>query len=87
MRNMSLHIAKAEHEAAYQDLVALINRHPGLSAIELLAVAANMVGKLMAMQDQRKLTVDEVKELVAKNIEGGNQQVIAVLAGQQAGRA
>lgn len=74
-------IAKPEHEVAYQDICALVSKHASkLSAAELLAVAANMVGKLVAMQDQRKMTPDAAMEIVAKNLELGNSQVLANLA-------
>lgn len=84
---MSIKLAKPEHEIAYQDLCALANKHAGnLSAIELLAVAANMLGKLVAMQDQRTTTADEAMEVVAKNLEHGNAQVLEQLS-RSAGRA
>lgn len=85
---MSLHQAKPQHEVAYQDLCALVNKHAGkLSALELLAVAANMIGKLVALQDQRSVTPAEAMEVVAKNIEHGNQQVLEQLRSQSKGRA
>jgi hypothetical protein len=72
-----LHIAAPEHEVAYQDLVALVRKHAEhLSSVEMLAVAANMLGKLVAMQDQRMLTPAMAMELVAQNIEEGNRQAI-----------
>lgn len=84
---MSLHRAKPEHEVAYQDLCALVNKHADkLSAMELLAVAANMVGKLVALQDHRKVTPSMVMDVVAQNIEHGNQQVLDQIA-QSKGRA
>ena len=74
---MSIHQAKPEHEVAYQDVVALVSRHAKtVDALELLAIAANMVGKLVALQDQRSLTASDAMEIVAKNIEVGNQQVL-----------
>lgn len=77
---MSLHQAKPEHEVAYQDLCALVNKHADqLSSLELLAVAANMLGKLVALQDQRKVTPAMALEVIAQNIEHGNQQVLAQL--------
>ena len=84
---MSFHEAKPDHEVAYQDLCALVNKHADkLSAIELLAVASNMLGKLVAMQDQRTVSPDIAMEVVAHNIELGNQQVLAQLS-QSRGRA
>ena len=83
---MSLHQAKPEHEVAYQDLCALVNKHADkLSALELLAVASNMIGKLVALQDQRSVTPAQAMEVVAKNIERGNQQVLNQLRNQSRG--
>lgn len=80
-------MTRPEHEVAYQDLVALVRKHAAkLSAVELLAVAANMLGKLIAMQDQRKLTPDAAMKIVADNIEAGNAQVLEQLASTSGGR-
>lgn len=85
---MSLHTARPEHEVAYQDLCALVNRHADkLSALELLAVAANMIGKLAALQDQRTVSPAMAMEVIAQNIEHGNKQVIDQLAQGQQGSA
>jgi hypothetical protein len=74
----SLHVAKPEHEIAYQDIVALVRKHgEHLSSVEMLAIAANMLGKLLAYQDQRHLTSDAAMEIVIQNIQQGNQQAIA----------
>ena len=74
---MSFRGAKPEHEAVYQDLCQLLLKHAGhLDGYEMLAVAANLVGKLVAMQDQRKVTAAMAMEVVAKNIEYGNQQTL-----------
>lgn len=78
---MTLHRARPEHEVAYQDLCQLVNKHAGkLTAIELLAVAANMVGKIVAMQDQRTTTPEMAMKVVSENIEFGNRTVIELLA-------
>jgi hypothetical protein len=70
-------IAKPEHEVAYQDIVQLVRKHADkLTPAELLAVAANMLGKLMAMQDQRTMTPGRAMEIVADNIECGNQELL-----------
>ncbi len=53
---MSARLARPEHEVAYQDLCALMTKHAvGMTSAELLAVAGNMVGKLIALQDQRTM--------------------------------
>lgn len=78
---MKTYIAKPEHEVAYQELAALLHRHAErLSGLELLAIVANMIGKMVAMQDQRTVTPEMAMEIVARNIEVGNQQVIDLLA-------
>ena len=74
---MSLRLAKPEHEVAYQDLCQLVNRHASkLTSLELLAVAANMLGKLIALQDQRTSSPSQAMEIVCQNIEHGNKQVL-----------
>lgn len=78
---MSLRLAKIEHEVAYRDLCALVKKHANkISSIELLAVAANMLGKLIALQDQRVVTPDMAMEIVRQNIEHGNKQIIDQLS-------
>jgi hypothetical protein len=73
-------MAKPEHEIAYQDLCALVNKHADkLTAEELLAVAANMLGKLVALQDQRRTTPAMAMEIVTRNFQSGNAQVLEQL--------
>jgi hypothetical protein len=80
-------MAKPEHEVAYQDLVRLLSKHAAkISAEEMLAIASNLLGKLVAMQDQRTMTRERALETVMKNVEYGNQQVVNELAGGAAGR-
>lgn len=81
-------LAKPEHEVAYQDLTALVAKHADkLSSLELLAVAANMLGKLVALQDQRTVTPAKAMKIVAKNLELGNKQALNELFGKTAGNA
>lgn len=76
-----LRLQLARVEAAYQDLAALMGCYANaMSAEEILAIAANMVGKLMAMQDQRTMTRERAFEIVAKNIETGNAQAVETTA-------
>lgn len=83
-----IHIAKPEHEVAYQDLCALVSKHAAsVSSVELLAIAANMLGKLVALQDQRKMTPAQAMEIVAANIEGGNREAQQKLLGMKGGTA
>jgi hypothetical protein len=79
--------ATAEHEAAYQDLCAVLKRHPWLTLPEMLAVASNFVGKLMAHQDQRTMTPERAIEIVRANIEAGNKQAVDELRNAGGGNA
>lgn len=79
--------ARPEHEVVYQELVALCSKHAEkLEPIEILAIAANMLGKLVAGQDQRVTTPEQAMEVVVMNMELGNQQALAILD-KPAGRA
>ena len=67
----------ADDRALHTDITALIKRHLTPDTQErVLAVAAQVVGQVIAMQDQRKMTRAMVMDLVLANIEAGNRQVI-----------
>lgn len=85
---MTVHLAKPEHEVAYQDLANMLRKHADkLTSLEMLAIAANMLGKIIALQDQRKVTKDMAMEVVAANIECGNKHVIDGLETEIVGSA
>jgi hypothetical protein len=57
---------------------SFIGRHADkMTSEEVLAVGANMLGKLLAYQDQRTMTRERAMEIIIQNIEMGNQQAIA----------
>jgi hypothetical protein len=61
-------------------MCALVNKHADkLTSLELLAVAANMLGKLIALQDQRTVSPEAAMGVVTRNIEYGNKQVLEQL--------
>ena len=65
------------HEVAYQDLCRLVSKHANeLSSLQLLAIAGNMVGKLIAMQDQRSISAEQALEVLFYNLQAGNQQIL-----------
>lgn len=69
--------ANPDHEVAYQDMVGLLSKHADkIDALEMLAIGANMIGKLLAMQDQRTITPRQAMDVVIRNLELGNQQAI-----------
>jgi len=80
-------VSRAHHDA-YAEVHALMEKYAGnLGAEGLLAVAANIVGKIAAMQDQRVMTPQMVAEVIEKNIEQGNAEITAHLRGKPSGRA
>ena len=77
---------KPEHEVLYQELTALLRRHGDkVTSLEMLAIAANMVGKIVAMQDQRSVTPGMAMQIVSRNLELGNQQVLQALRDAKGG--
>lgn len=65
-----------EQTAFRDEMVAVLRKHEHLRADEMLAVASYFVGQLIALQDQRKVTPSMAMELVASNIEAGNQHAL-----------
>jgi len=79
---------RPEFEAVYQAIAAAMRPYEQkLSPLEMLAVLSNMVGKLVALQDQRKVTPDLAMEVVARNLEIGNMQAMEELLKNTEGRA
>lgn len=74
------------HRAFRDDMIAVLKKHAGdLDATDMLALAAHLVGQLVAMQDQRKYTPPIIMEMVGENIEQGNREAMAEVAGNPAG--
>lgn len=57
----------------------VIERHPNITAMEMLAVTSQLVGNLIAMQDQTKISPQMALEVVSINLEIGNREVVAGL--------
>lgn len=60
--------------AYIEDLKRVIGRHESLTALEMLAGASQLVGMLVALQDQTKVTPEEAIRVVEANLEEGNLQ-------------
>ena len=83
-------IPSDRHKAIRDKLIAILKEHAdkdGLSAQEMLALAAHTVGQLIALQDQRKITPKMAMEIVARNIQQGNIEVVEGLKTKTAGSA
>lgn len=66
-----------DHKAFRADLVALLDKHAGkLDAADMLALASHAVGQIVALQDQRTMTSERAMQIVARNVEIGNAEVI-----------
>lgn len=75
------------HHLFRADMIELLKKHAGhLRADEFLAIAAHMLGQILAMQDQRVTPMKVAMEIIGANIEAGNAEVIASLCAS-AGKA
>ena len=73
---MSSHQPTPAHVAFMDSLKAALAEHQHLTPPEMLAIASQVVGNLIALQDHRRYSPDRVMEMVARNIEIGNQAAI-----------
>lgn len=68
-----------KYTVAFNELNALLQKladEHGLTSIELLAVASNMLGKIIALQDQRHVSEERAMAVVKDNIKRGNKQAL-----------
>lgn len=73
-------IASPEHVVFYDELITLMDKHgAALTEMQCLAIAANVVGKILAMQNPMTTTREMAMDVVATNIERGNQEALACL--------
>lgn len=63
--------------AAMDDMKAVLAKHSHLSGLQMLAIASQLVGNLIALQDQTRVTSSMAMLLVSRNIEIGNLEAIA----------
>jgi hypothetical protein len=70
-----------QHAAMRDELIAVIRKYGAhLRADEILALAAYTVGQIIALQDQRTMSPAMAMEIVAANIEAGNQHAMSEVA-------
>jgi hypothetical protein len=67
------------HDDLRDGLLTLIESYGDIPALEILALASQIVGNLIALQDQRAVTPDQALDVVWSNINLGNQAMIAGL--------
>lgn len=78
--------ARAVHLEVKADLAEILRKYEDLDPIEILAVAAQVVGMLIAHQDSQKVSSSSAMRTVLANIETGNQAALEPLS-NPAGRA
>jgi hypothetical protein len=76
---------KALYDRTAQTMADTCKEFPEITAEQCLAIMAQMVGKCIAFQDQRKYTTDLIMAIVETNIEAGNQQAVDELMYKQEG--
>ncbi|MET1413540.1 hypothetical protein ABVF61_14800 [Roseibium sp. HPY-6] len=68
------------HFTLRQELVGVLGRYQDtLCPAELLAVSSQLVGNLIALQDETRMSPETAMEIVLQNIEEGNRAAIADL--------
>lgn len=65
-----------EHYDLLRALQHSIATVPNMPAIEILAIASQFVGQLVALQDAKTMTTDRAMQIVLGNIEIGNQEAV-----------
>jgi hypothetical protein len=71
--------AKTEHIELRNALGDVLKDYSEMSAIEVLAVASQLVGSLMALQDESLYSQTSIKLAVERNIEMGREAAIRSL--------
>jgi hypothetical protein len=78
---------RVQQQAFYADVATLLKKHgESLSVIEMLAIASQIVGKLVGMQDPNSLTMEAVMETVMMNIRAGNQEMVEFAQSMPSGK-
>lgn len=77
-----------KHNELKNDIAGVLKKYEKLlDAQEILAITAQIVGMVIAMQDQKKITPAMAYEVVAQNIEAGNRAIIEDLLNSAGGSA
>lgn len=76
------------HEKLRTAMLAMIGAEfSDVPSEEVLAIACQIVGGMIACQDQRRFTKAAIMQIVSLNIEAGNRGVVESLMAETAGRA
>lgn len=79
MKTRKYTITAAQTECNEALIAALDPFKDKLSAMEMLAIAAHLCGRLIALQDQSQMTSKDAMTLVMDNIVAGNAEAIRIV--------
>lgn len=78
---MSVKLASADHEAMFSELAVVVAKYESrIPEDEMMCILANFLGKIVGLQDKNKYTPTQCVEMVMRNLEIGNQQLMAEVA-------
>lgn len=80
---MQSYDVKPEHQALWEDLTEVIQKHSKVGGQEILAILSQMVGQVIAMQDSNVITVKIAMEIVHRNMMVGNESAIQLMQGPE----
>lgn len=69
----------AKHRALKADIDKLLQKHEALPPLEILAIASQVVGMIIAHQDAKAVSPAMATQVVGTNIEIGNAAALALL--------
>ena len=80
MSDIEMQQATPEQEITYAQLCEFLRQYGGnLSPQQFLAMVANVLGKVLALQDQNTMTLNDAMAMINKNIIAGNKQALAAM--------
>jgi uncharacterized protein YejL (UPF0352 family) len=70
------------------EMMAVLEKYTGhLPSMVLMAMTAYTLGQIIAFQDQEKMSVEDVWDLIGQNIEKGNKDATEAIRGPVVGNA
>lgn len=75
------------HQALFADFTEILHKYEHLPKPEILAIASQIVGMLIALQDQRTMTGEKAMAIVTENLRVGNERVLEELTTKSEGSA
>lgn len=80
LKTMKTYKPTMAHDEFNNDVTALLRKYGDhLSAQDMLALMSQVVGKVLAFQDQRSMTPEMGLEVIRANIEVGNKQAVDLI--------